>query len=210
MTKLSSTMWGYALIATMGLTSGCECYDSVCTYGVPGAEWTDCTACDCNDGSSSNCDVPFVDSDGDGLSDDDELLCGTDPYDWDSDDDYLPDSLEDADGDGYTNADELAAGSDPTSATDCPADHVGDEPVDPATVDTDGDGVPDLDEGVLGTDPGNADTDGDGFDDGAEGPRGTDPLNPDTDGDGTSDGDEVACGSSPLDPFMQCDDVACP
>lgn len=45
-----------------------------------------------------------------------------------------------------------------------------------------------------------ADSDGDGLSDTYEVMLGTDPFNPDTDGDGFSDGVEVASGSDPLDP----------
>jgi RHS repeat-associated protein len=66
--------------------------------------------------------------------------------------------------------------------------------------DTDGDGLTDAEEAVLGTDPRNPDTDGDGLTDGAEvRVHRTDPLRADTDGDGASDGAEVAAGSDPLD-----------
>ncbi|MEA1784603.1 gliding motility-associated C-terminal domain-containing protein [Arenibacter sp. GZD96] len=43
------------------------------------------------------------------------------------------------------------------------------------------------------------DSDGDGLTDGEEAVLGTDPNNPDTDGDGISDGDEVLNGTNPLD-----------
>ncbi len=90
--------------------------------------------------------------------------------------------------------------------------------------DTDGDGLVDTQEGVLGTDPNNPDTDGDGLRDGDEvliyatNPRSrdsdndilldfeeinthkTNPNNPDTDGDGIPDGLEVAQGTDPLVP----------
>lgn len=46
----------------------------------------------------------------------------------------------------------------------------------------------------------NADSDGDGLADGLEGLIGTDPFNPDTDGDGFGDGVEVVAGSDPLNP----------
>lgn len=59
--------------------------------------------------------------------------------------------------------------------------------IDP-TLDTDGDGLYDVDEIALGTDINNKDTDGDGFWDGHEtGVTHTDPLKADTDGDGLDD-----------------------
>ena len=62
-------------------------------------------------------------------------------------------------------------------------------------IDSDGDGLYDKDEAVVGTDPYNPDTDGDGLSDGDEHfaryGQNTDPLNPDTDFDGLKDGAEV-------------------
>ena len=43
-------------------------------------------------------------------------------------------------------------------------------------VDSDGDGLSDSEEALLGTDPNNADSDGDGISDGDEVANGTDPL----------------------------------
>ncbi len=58
--------------------------------------------------------------------------------------------------------------------------------------DSDGDGLTDAEELILGTDPHNPDTDGDGLTDGEEVKiYKTDPLNPDTDYDGLTDGEEV-------------------
>lgn len=66
--------------------------------------------------------------------------------------------------------------------------------------DSDGDGLTDGEEAVLGTDPFNADSDGDGLNDGDEvNTYGTDPLKQDTDGDGFSDGEEVAGNADPTD-----------
>jgi beta-lactam-binding protein with PASTA domain len=48
----------------------------------------------------------------------------------------------------------------------------------PPEVDTDGDGLADIDEATLGTDPNNPDSDGDTFTDGDEVTQGTDPLDP--------------------------------
>ncbi|MEM7397008.1 MAG: LamG-like jellyroll fold domain-containing protein, partial [Verrucomicrobiota bacterium] len=64
-------------------------------------------------------------------------------------------------------------------------------------LDSDGDGISDVDETAGGTDPDNADTDSDGLLDGEEITAGTDPTNPDTDGDSLLDGREVALGYDP-------------
>ncbi len=66
--------------------------------------------------------------------------------------------------------------------------------------DTDGDGLSDAEEALLGTDPLNPDTDGDGLLDGTEvdmamGTGCPDPLNPDSDGDTLLDGEEVILGT---------------
>jgi len=62
--------------------------------------------------------------------------------------------------------------------------------VEPA-LDSDGDGLYDYEEKVLGTDPKKADTDNDGLNDKMEKDLGTNPLKADTDEDGLIDGDEV-------------------
>ena len=129
-----------------------------------------------------------VDSDGDGLTDEDEILIyHTDP------------NNPDTDGDGLSDGDEVLVYK--TDPNDPDSDHDGlkdGEEVlryktDPNNPDTDGDGLLDGDE-VLSykTDPNNPDTDGDGLKDGEEVLRyKTDPRNPDTDNDGLKDGDEV-------------------
>jgi hypothetical protein len=151
--------------------------------------------------------IELVDTDLDGLSDDDEIARGTAPND------------PDTDGDGLTDGEEVSS--------------VGTDPLD---ADSDDDGLDDGTEvGTTGTDPLDADSDDDGLGDGAEVLTvGTDPLDPDTDDDGTEDGadvfpldpneqsdndgdgigdnadpdddndgqsdlDELACGSDPLD-----------
>jgi hypothetical protein len=87
-----------------------------------------------------------IDSDGDGLTDDEELALGLDPDDPDSDDDGLDDG------------DEAPAGADPQ---------------DP---DTDDDGLNDGDEVAAGTAPDDPDSDDDTYTDRDELTEGTDPL----------------------------------
>jgi hypothetical protein len=99
-----------------------------------------------------------LDSDGDGVSDRDEVRNGTDPTDADSDDDGLDDG------------DEVLGSTDP---------------LDP---DTDNDGLNDGDEISAGTDPLDPDSDNDGLNDGDEIGSGADPLDPDSDDDGVLDG----------------------
>ena len=114
-----------------------------------------------------------LDSDGDGLTDQDEAMRGTNPLSNDSDGDGVFDGYEvsvglnplspDSDGDGVSDYDELA-----------------NETVDPGSGDADGDGLTDgFEEQVSLTDPNDADTDDDGVSDGEEWNRGTDPLVPD-------------------------------
>jgi hypothetical protein len=105
-----------------------------------------------------------VDTDGDGLSDADEGVYGTNPTNPDTDGDGLPDG-----------------------------DEVNVTLTDPNLSDTDGDGLSDGDEvNVTLTDPNLSDTDDDGLSDGDEvNVYETDPRNPYTDEDGLRDGDEV-------------------
>lgn len=76
--------------------------------------------------------------------------------------------------------------------------------------DSDGDGIPDEVERILGTNPFNADTDGDGLTDGQEiNQYFTDPLVADTDNDGISDGDEVLVyRTDPLNPDTDGDGIS--
>jgi outer membrane protein OmpA-like peptidoglycan-associated protein len=105
-----------------------------------------------------------IDSDGDGLTNEEEVKLGTNPY------------KADTDGDGISDGDEVKKYH-----------------TNPLSADTDSDRVSDYDEiFVYHTNPLKADTDGDGLKDGDEiYIYRTDPNNPDTDGDGISDGDEV-------------------
>ncbi len=113
------------------------------------------------------------DTDGDGLSDADEAIYGSDPLNRDYDGDGLLDGAE-----------------------------VNQYGTDPLNNDTDGDGLTDGAEiNQYGTNPANADTDGDGLGDGDEiYAYGTNPNALDTDGDGASDGDEILIyGTNPND-----------
>lgn len=65
-------------------------------------------------------------------------------------------------------------------------------------VDSDDDGLTDIEERELGTNPIDADTDNDGLNDGQEvNDYDTDPIDPDTDGDNWSDGEEVKSDYDP-------------
>ena len=72
-------------------------------------------------------DQPFIDTDGDGLSDDEELELGTDP------------SKEDTDGDGYSDMVEDNSYTNPTDASDHP--YAGGWPIDACRNDIVGSGV---------------------------------------------------------------------
>ena len=128
----------------------------------------------------------IVDSDGDGLSDDEELALGTDPL------------HRDTDGDGFSDFLEVrlaASGFDPLDPTDAdcrlPQDRV----------DSDGDGLLDCEERFVGTSKNLVDSDADGFPDGLELLFGTNPAADDTrfdlDFDGARNGDELRGHSDP-------------
>ncbi|HUN65033.1 MAG TPA: OmpA family protein [Bacteroidota bacterium] len=160
-----------------------------------------------------------ADPDGDGLTNDEEKKLGTDPHNADTDGDGLSDGDEvnkyktdplkaDSDGDGLSDGDEIHKyHTDPNKAdTDgdglSDADEILKYHTDPNKADTDGDGLTDGEEVLTyHTDPLKADTDGDGLSDGDEVHKyHTDPLKADTDGGGVNDGDEIKNGTNPLDP----------
>lgn len=89
--------------------------------------------------------------------------------------DTLGDCERDSDDDGLTDCEE--------------AQLCGGNGSNPDKKDTDGDGISDYDEVLIGTSPCQADTDRDGVDDDEERKWGFDPTNPDSDGDGVEDGE---------------------
>ncbi|MFZ1289917.1 MAG: OmpA family protein [Melioribacteraceae bacterium] len=153
---------------------------------------------------------PNRDTDGDGLTDDQEEELGTNPEVADTDGDGLSDGVEflkiktdpkvaDSDGDGLSDGDEVNNYKTDPNKADTDADGLkdGDEinvhQTDPLKADTDGDGLSDSDELLkYKTNPVKADTDSDGLKDGEEiNKHKTDPLKGDTDGDGLNDSSEV-------------------
>lgn len=152
-----------------------------------------------------------TDADGDGLIDQFEQLFGTDTTKADTDGDGLTDAYEtsvshtdplsiDTNRDGITDAVEIARGQDPGHAQ-IPAAVRAAGFGGLATLDSDNDGVSDLQEQKTGTNPLDADTDHDGLSDGFEVAKGSNPLSVDSDHDGLTDGFESAAGT--LEPVPQ-------
>ncbi|MBR9977275.1 MAG: hypothetical protein KFH87_04230, partial [Bacteroidetes bacterium] len=167
------------------------------------------------------------DSDGDGLSDYEEIQYhNSHPIQWDTDDDRLGDYYEvtvfrtrpdlvDTDGDGLTDFEEIYVHGTNPLAHDTDGDGLSDKEeinlgTDPTLVDSDFDGLSDYDEvRVHGTDPLNPDTDGDGiFDFNEIVTYRTNPLNSDTDEDGLTDYEELAFyGTDPNKPDSDGDSL---
>lgn len=166
-----------------------------------------------------------TDSDSDGLTEAEEFLAGTDPFDDDTDDDGLTDgdevniyftdpTKEDTDDDFIPDKWEIDWGLDPLDGTDGAIDSDGDGltnyeeyfwGTDPFLADTDDDGLPDSWEVLYGLDPNDGydaalDLDHDGLTNEEEYALGTKPNDPDTDDDGFNDFFEVEQGTDPLDP----------
>jgi len=136
-------------------------------------------------------DDPLFDTDGDGLSDDLEILIGTDPFDADSDDDGIPDGVDPSPKEGRTPAGE-----------DVDLDgYIAPWETDPADADSDDDGLFDGTESGL-TAPMTPDTDlsAGTFVADADPMSTTNPIASDTDGDGSLDGVEDANGNGAVDP----------
>ena len=152
-----------------------------------------------------------TDADGDGLIDQFEQLFGTDTTKADTDGDGLSDAYEtsvshtdalsmDTNRDGITDAVEIAHGQDPGHGQ-IPAAVRAAGFGGLATLDSDNDGVSDLQEQKMGTNPLDADTDHDGLSDGVEAAHGSNALSIDSDHDGLTDGFESAAGT--LEPVPQ-------
>ncbi len=127
--------------------------------------------------------VMYVDSDGDGIADEDEDQIGTDKVDADSDDDGLMDGVE------------LKMGLKPQAGNPDVVNSCN------VTSDIDGDRLNDCEERVLGTDSCITDTDGDGLPDLVEVLGGSNPLIPedldDDDRDGLTNIAEILAHSDP-------------
>jgi hypothetical protein len=169
------------------------------------------------------------DTDGDGSSDYVEVRRGSIPTDSqsraagsglssftiDSDRDGLPDLYEqqrgldpasrDSDNDGFDDASEVRNRAlDPLAPNGGPGRPV---PAAGGGVDSDGDGLSDTEEELIGTDPHRADTDSDGLADGDESIHGSNPLSFDSDNDGVSDGFEAANGLDPTNSDSDSDGI---
>lgn len=122
------------------------------------------------------------DTDGDGISDEDEIRLGTNPY------------SNDTDGDGISDYEEIYIYKTDPFAIDTDTDSLSDMKEiqeygsNPLLTDSDGDGILDADEILLyKTSPRLADTDADGISDAEELKNGTNPLKADTDDDSITD-----------------------
>jgi len=134
----------------------------------------------------------IIDSDGDGLSNEEEIALNINPYKVDSDGDGMPDNEE--------------VGNEPGAALDTD----GDGTINALDTDDDNDTLPSLLEIAINTNPLEKDTDGDGINDAIEvgdntvvpkntdGDKLIDALDPDDDNDGLTTLDERIIGTNPL------------
>lgn len=133
-----------------------------------------------------------VDSDGDGIADENEHIFGTDPDNNDSDEDRIDDGFEvefgldplddDIDDDGLMDGFELTPDVDVANPLDVDGDGMNNWD----DLDSDGDGIPDSAEAAIDSDNDgipnflDTDSDNDGIPDAEENGNGTDPNNPDS------------------------------
>ncbi|MFW9850386.1 MAG: hypothetical protein ACFFF4_14735, partial [Candidatus Thorarchaeota archaeon] len=145
----------------------------------------------------------LVDTDADALWDGHEVALGTDPTDSDSDDDELSDGMEVF---AY-DTDPLNSDTDSEGLPD--GTEVNTVGTDPTLADSDNDTLSDFDEvSTFKTDPLSDDTDNDNIDDGSEVRiYGTDPKSNDTDSDFLLDSEEILYSTDPLDSDSDSDTV---
>ena len=167
----------------------CDGDDSTCTdcAGVPNGDAV-IDACGVCTNDPSSCGI---DSDGDGVDDDDDAF-PDDSTEWsDTDGDGVGDNADtDDDDDGWSDQDEVVCGSELLDSGSVPADSDADGECDALDPDDDDDGVVDSDDAFPSNPTEWADTDGDGIGNNADG---------DDDGDGWGDSTESDCGSDPMD-----------
>lgn len=146
--------------------------------------------------SSEDATQQTVDTDSDGLTDNEETELGTDPNNADTD----GDGLTDGDEVNEYDTDPLTADTDGDGLDD--GEEVNSYNTDPTEADSDGDGLNDGEEvNEYRTDPNAADSDSDGLNDYDEvNEHDTDPNNSDSDGDGFSDSQEIEMDTDPNDP----------
>jgi hypothetical protein len=141
-----------------------------------------------NDGTESGASQPVPDPDGAGPAvgtnlnspnfvPDLDPATTSSPVNADTDGGGIKDGAEDINGNGRVDPGERSPAV------------VGDDPNNPQG-DSDGDGLSDSEELILGTNPNNPDSDNDGLNDGQENSFGSNPLDADTDDDGVADGAE--------------------
>ncbi|HKP62755.1 MAG TPA: hypothetical protein VJV78_38730 [Polyangiales bacterium] len=225
-------------VNTCNTNADCKPPTPICDISSTPQGCAEClTSADCTKPSAPDCLTPthtcgcaagpgkcMTDTDGDGISDDGEKIVGTDPNDWDTDDDGTSDGSEfnpdlDQDGDGLTN------GHDADSDNDGLFDGTeqGFDCKNPATKLSLGRCKPDADTAKTTTNPVKPDTDRGGVNDGSEdvnldGAPSTGESAPsfgnekddkpaDADGDGLSDGLEKTLHSDPNDADSDDDGV---
>ena len=175
----------------------CDGDNSACAdcAGVPNGDAV-IDACGVCTNDPSSCGI---DSDGDGVDDDDDAF-PDDSTEWsDTDGDGVGDNADtDDDDDGWSDQDEVVCGSELLDSGSVPADSDADGECDALDPDDDDDGVVDSDDAFPSNPTEWADTDGDGIGNNADG---------DDDGDGWGDSTESDCGSDPMDGEVSPKDI---